>query len=313
MTPAKLAELERITYPPREHASPAVLLVADNSVTGLADIAALGARCLAAVPLRAAAARLDSAALPDLVVAELDALAVAEAGAAALDALFGRLRDGVGSNRFGAVVIIPPSLVDLGAALLDCPEIELLVAPEAGERQAALATALPAPRALRVADSGTDSVAVRLGQMRDEVGRIAQRLAALAGVAAQPLPDRAPEDGEDAPVDAGLVRSIIRARRLRDAYFTADLFADPAWDMLLDLFAARLEQRQVSVSSLCIAASVPPTTALRWIGTMHDEGLFERQADPTDRRRAYIALSDKGVEGMKNYIAAVKRQGLQLV
>ncbi|MBV9843420.1 MAG: MarR family transcriptional regulator [Sphingomonadaceae bacterium] len=282
-------------------------------MTGLADIAALGARCLAAVPLRAAAARLDSAALPDLVVAELDALAVAEAGAAALDALFGRLRDGVGSNRFGAVVIIPPSLVDLGAALLDCPEIELLVAPEAGERQAALATALPAPRALRVADSGTDSVAVRLGQMRDEVGRIAQRLAALAGVAAQPLPDRAPEDGEDAPVDAGLVRSIIRARRLRDAYFTADLFADPAWDMLLDLTAARMEGGDVAVSSLCIAAAVPPTTALRWIKLLSDTGLIVRRADPADRRRIFIALADAAADAMLRYLAAMQRCGVAVV
>jgi len=36
--------------------------------------------------------------------------------------------------------------------------------------------------------------------------------------------------------------------------------ADPAWDMLLDLTAARAESRAVSVSSLCIAAGVPTTT-----------------------------------------------------
>ena len=39
--------------------------------------------------------------------------------------------------------------------------------------------------------------------------------------------------------DPRLVRRIIRQRQLRARFFEADLFADPAWDMLLDLTAAR--------------------------------------------------------------------------
>jgi len=46
------------------------------------------------------------------------------------------------------------------------------------------------------------------------------------------------------------VRQMLRQRRMREHYFPADLFADPAWDMLLDLYAARLERQPVSVSSL---------------------------------------------------------------
>src|SRR3546814_10077844 len=46
------------------------------------------------------------------------------------------------------------------------------------------------------------------------------------------------------------VRGLIRARRTRDQFFRNELFADPAWDMLLDLMAARLEHKRVSVSSL---------------------------------------------------------------
>jgi hypothetical protein len=44
---------------------------------------------------------------------------------------------------------------------------------------------------------------------------------------------------------------------MREQFFGPDLFADPAWDILLDLYAARLEQQRVAVSSLCIAAAVP--------------------------------------------------------
>jgi hypothetical protein len=65
---------------------------------------------------------------------------------------------------------------------------------------------------------------------------------------------------------AALARRYLRHRRERERLLP-DLFADPAWDILLDLFAASIERRPVSVSSACVAAAVPPTTALRWIGT----------------------------------------------
>src|SRR5690606_9764038 len=94
------------------------------------------------------------------------------------------------------------------------------------------------------------------------------------------MPVLAPLGGESAGLDgkehvtAQQVRDLLRARRLRDEFLPGDLFADPAWDMLLDLFAARLEQERVSVSSLCIASAVPPTTALRWIRTLTEKGLL---------------------------------------
>lgn len=109
------------------------------------------------------------------------------------------------------------------------------------------------------------------------------------------------------------VRALIRARRLRDQYFDGELFADPAWDMLLDLMAAQLEGTKVAVSSLCIAASVPPTTALRWIKTMTEEKVFQRKADERDGRRIFIELSDEAAAGMKGFLAAVRQEGLMLV
>ena len=113
--------------------------------------------------------------------------------------------------------------------------------------------------------------------------------------------------------EPGLVRDVIRARRMRTTHFPPDLFADPAWDMLLDLFAAGLERTQVSVSSLCIAAAVAPTTALRWIGRLTEAGLLDRAADPTDRRRAFVTLSTRADAAMHRYVAGVRAAGLPLV
>ncbi|MEW4467367.1 hypothetical protein AB1K62_06015 [Parasphingorhabdus sp. JC815] len=115
------------------------------------------------------------------------------------------------------------------------------------------------------------------------------------------------------PISAEEVRGLIKARRLRDQYFDAELFADPAWDMLLDLLAAQLEGIQVAVSSLCIAANVPPTTALRWIKTMTEENIFLRKADDRDGRRIFIELSDEATAGMVGYFEMVRRSGLMII
>ncbi len=76
------------------------------------------------------------------------------------------------------------------------------------------------------------------------------------------------------------------------------LFADPAWDMLLDLFVARGERRSISVSSLCIAAGVPASTAHRWIQVLARAGAVRRRADPLDRRRVYIEIAEQAFAAM---------------
>jgi hypothetical protein len=99
----------------------------------------------------------------------------------------------------------------------------------------------------------------------------------------------------------GQLEGVIRARRLRERYFTAALFADPAWDILLDLYAAHLRGRRVSITSAGIAAHVPGTTALRWITLLEKRGLIFRRADRNDARRYFVTLSDGARQQMENY------------
>lgn len=212
----------------------------------------------------------------------------------------------------------------VSSRLLGGPHM-LLCDPTPADRVAAMGMAIAQnsrPRMFH--DVRRDSEEDRLQWLHAEVARIAEALSRLSQEGPVPrtartvrTPDmvyRPPQAEADTPaVSASQIRSIVRARRLRGQFFGQALFADPAWDMLLDLFAAHLERSQVSVSSLCIAAAVPPTTALRWIGTLHDAGLFERQPDPDDRRRAYIGLSSKGVAAMSSYLQATKKAGLHLI
>ena len=142
----------------------------------------------------------------------------------------------------------------------------------------------------------------RLLELSDQVSRIASSLARLSAHAG-PEPTTTDATPEIAPQT---VRAVLRARRLRARYFDEELFADPAWDMMLDLFEAELSQRRVSVSSLCVAAAVPATTALRWLKSMVQKGLLIRHADPFDARRVYVELSPKASEALRRYFGEIE-------
>ena len=115
-----------------------------------------------------------------------------------------------------------------------------------------------------------------------------------------------------APTSGEFVRRIISARAGRRQFFGADLFSDPAWDILLELYALHCEQRRVSVSKLCLATSVPSTTALRWLDKLQSDGVIERTTDPLDGRRIWVSLSPSGIATMTSYLRELARGYLPL-
>jgi hypothetical protein len=100
---------------------------------------------------------------------------------------------------------------------------------------------------------------------------------------------------------AKLVRKIQRARSRRTDFLSTTLFGEPAWDMLLELFASAIEQKRVTVGELCIASNVPQTTALRWIDVLVREELVTRRSDPLDARRVHLELMPSAYEAMRDY------------
>jgi len=102
-----------------------------------------------------------------------------------------------------------------------------------------------------------------------------------------------------------LAEEIYNERALRQKFFDADFFAEPAWDMILDLFIQMHRKRQISVTSACIASRVPPTTALRWINVLVSRGLVERVSDPTDARRALLQLAQPTLLKLNEYFKAI--------
>ncbi len=156
---------------------------------------------------------------------------------------------------------------------------------------------------------GDDQIVLRLRAMSEEAAHLASALSAVAMSA--PPPD---EDGEAPAPRAGRARSpeqvlklLIEIRRIRFRHFSGSSFTDPGWDMLLDLSLADLEGRPVPVSSACVAAGVPATTALRWVNVLEEAGLVRRVADATDRRRVLLEMTEDGRRRMTVYLRSIAR------
>lgn len=107
-----------------------------------------------------------------------------------------------------------------------------------------------------------------------------------------PLQSGTDPPGSDFVEEARFARLLLQQRRRREQALGAEHFADPVWDMMLDLFVARVAGEDVAMSSLVIGANVPQSTALRRIRILVRAGSFIARADPHDGRRTFIALSD---------------------
>lgn len=100
-----------------------------------------------------------------------------------------------------------------------------------------------------------------------------------------------------------LAKAFYRFRRRRDEMFPKGLFADPAWDILLDLYISEIEGKSISITSACAAACVPATTALRWLTVLEERGMIVRLDDPKDNRRSFVRITGEAVYKITSIIA----------
>ncbi|MBO9601095.1 MAG: response regulator [Novosphingobium sp.] len=178
-------------------------------------------------------------------------------------------------------------------------------------RQVDLQIALQRIDALRDEPVARDDLIDKMATLSDELHRLSRLIHEPQGPAAPAAPPpvaqgpfsaspsgpSAPQEAVEPPVPQEDMTAFIRDQLKKEArkreIGQGELFGDPAWEMLLDLLLAKIEDRQVSVSSACIASGAPMSTALRLVRRLVSEGVLFRVPDEHDRRRNFLVINPK--------------------
>lgn len=120
---------------------------------------------------------------------------------------------------------------------------------------------------------------------------------------ARPSPARTDESGLNQADLVRRARIIFAARRKRSQIFGKGMFGEPAWDMLIALYAGDTDGARVTIGRLSELTEAPLTTAIRWLDYLEQQGLVHREPHPTDRRAIFVELTDKGRSVMERYLS----------
>jgi DNA-binding MarR family transcriptional regulator len=119
---------------------------------------------------------------------------------------------------------------------------------------------------------------------------------------------------DDAPTATqplvSLATNIARSRQQREQYFPQDIFGEPGWDILLDLYTLDADGRGVSVTNASLAGNTPPTTGLRWLKLLEQKGLVSRLQSERDRRVTWVRLTSSAQARMHDYLMGRSRRSL---
>ena len=97
-------------------------------------------------------------------------------------------------------------------------------------------------------------------------------------------------------------RALLESRRRRVAIFGPQMFAEPAWDMLLLLYLSGGGRRQTQ-TNLGELSGATRSTAMRWIDYLACRDLIRREEHPTDKRRNFVSLTEKGRHLLDLYLS----------
>ncbi|AUX69606.1 hypothetical protein CHX26_08960 [Porphyrobacter sp. HT-58-2] len=119
--------------------------------------------------------------------------------------------------------------------------------------------------------------------------------------------------GPPLPMNAARVERAVEAaqKALRDRQVrtdfvgNAEMFGEPAWDIMLDLFIRQAQDENVSIKAACMSPGAKSSTVLRWLNVLEMNDLVRCEADPSDSKRYLIRLTPAGYEGMLRYLETI--------
>lgn len=200
------------------------------------------------------------------------------------------------------IMVAEHATLDLVVAAVRASVVDILQKPITRDD---LRNALLRVRGIKPESSTRKALASQLTTLSLEIQRLSNLMDEALPSFGKSAP--VPEPASDEPVSAEFVRDLLRKEAKRRALLDGRLFGDCTWSVLLDLLAAKLDGREVSVSSACIASGAPTTTALRLINRLVADNILERLPDAQDRRRDFLRLSPDVESSLLAYLADLRK------
>lgn len=98
---------------------------------------------------------------------------------------------------------------------------------------------------------------------------------------------------------ANEAQTLLKLRRIRRDHLPGNLFAEPAWDILLSLYCSEAFGQSETLASLASAVSAAESTAGRWLDCLEQEGLIERS--PGLFKTMHVMLTPAGRQALEQY------------
>ena len=95
---------------------------------------------------------------------------------------------------------------------------------------------------------------------------------------------------------AGLASDLLRIRRGRTSELPAELFSEPAWDLLLELFVADAQGHRLTGREVGTRCAIPATVMTMWLRHLTKTGLL--LGDGVVDLDAVLTLSRAALEKM---------------
>lgn len=100
---------------------------------------------------------------------------------------------------------------------------------------------------------------------------------------------------------------FIQAWQARTFYLPREIFVDPAWNMLLELYLAQLKNKRMSSETLYSLSGTSGSAAVRWLKVLESQRLIICMAEPENTDREFVELSSNGEFALRSYFCNIAK------
>ena len=149
---------------------------------------------------------------------------------------------------------------------------------------------------------------ITLWNLHDHLNRLATDLAEAAKMFDKAASDAGREPPAiEAMAPRAFFTSLLELRRMRERHFGTELFGEPAWDVMLQLMIARIDDKELKLSELVGNPASPPVMTHHYVGELIEARLVDRFENADDSNDFYLALSSEAARRMAELYRARTR------